>query len=136
MGYKHNNNGKGIKGYRDLSKEEIELMNKCKELAEEVGSLCDEVRMEPTTDPRWLKEAQLDLQKRIYVSDKINSKTDYILGLTVSYISEDGHVFEYKTKITDKEKAIEKGFSSIIQKGYDMYKYKCNKIMPITKGEF
>jgi len=70
------------------------------------------------------------------VSNKINSKTDYILGLTVSYISEDGHVFEYKTKITDKEKAIEKGFSSIIQKGYDMYKYKCNKIMPITKGEF
>ena len=63
MGYKHNNNGKGIKGYRDLSTQEIDLMNKCKELAEEVGSLCDEARMEPTTDLRWLKEAQLDLQK-------------------------------------------------------------------------
>ena len=70
------------------------------------------------------------------MSDKINSKTNHILGLTVSYISEDGHVFEYRTEITDKEEAIEKGFSLITQKGYDIYKYKYNKIMPITKGEF
>jgi hypothetical protein len=52
-----------IKGYRDLSQGEIDLMNKCKELAEQVGLLCDEVRMEPTTDPRWLQDAQLTLQK-------------------------------------------------------------------------
>jgi hypothetical protein len=57
------NQHKKIKGYRDLSKDEIDLMNKCKELAEQVGLLCDEVRLEPTTDPRWLKEGQMDLQK-------------------------------------------------------------------------
>lgn len=52
-----------IKGYRDLSQKEIDLMNKCKELAEQVGFLCDEVRTEPTTDQRWLKDGQLTLQK-------------------------------------------------------------------------
>jgi len=61
--YKNNNNGKGIKGYRDLSTEEIDLMNKCKELAEEVGVLCNDVGNESSTDIRWLKEAKLDLQK-------------------------------------------------------------------------
>jgi len=52
-----------IKGYRDLSQSEIDLMNKCKELAEEVGKLCDEVSMEPTTDIRWLVDGQITLQK-------------------------------------------------------------------------
>jgi len=52
-----------IKGYRDLSQSEIDLMNKCKELADEVGKLCDEVSLEPTTDKRWLIESQMDLQK-------------------------------------------------------------------------
>jgi hypothetical protein len=52
-----------IKGYRDLSQDEIDLMNRCKELSEEVGHLCDAVNAEPTTDPRWLIDAQLTLQK-------------------------------------------------------------------------
>jgi hypothetical protein len=52
-----------IKGYRDLSQQEIDLMNMCKELAEEVGLLCDAIGAEPTTDTRWLNEGTLDLQK-------------------------------------------------------------------------
>jgi hypothetical protein len=52
-----------IKGYRNLNKKEIDLMNTCKELAEKVGLLCDEVAMEPTTDLRWFKEGQMTLQK-------------------------------------------------------------------------
>ena len=37
------NQHKQIKGYRDLSQEEIDLMNKIKALAEEVGELVEEV---------------------------------------------------------------------------------------------
>ena len=68
--------------------------------------------------------------------DKIDSKTNNILGYVVSYISEDRQTFEYRTDIIDKEKAIRNGFLSIIEKGYDMYNYKYNSIIPILKGEF
>lgn len=37
------NQHKQIKGYRDLSQEEIDLMNKIKTLAEQVGELVDEI---------------------------------------------------------------------------------------------
>lgn len=37
------NQHKQIKGYRDLSQEEIDLMNKIKALAEQVGELVEEV---------------------------------------------------------------------------------------------
>ena len=37
------NQHKQIKGYRDLSQEEINLMNKIKALAEQVGELVDEI---------------------------------------------------------------------------------------------
>ena len=37
------NQHKQIKGYRDLSQEEINLMNKIKALAEQVGELVEEV---------------------------------------------------------------------------------------------
>lgn len=38
------NQHKQIKGYRDLSQEEIDLMNKIKALAEQVGELVEELR--------------------------------------------------------------------------------------------
>ncbi len=37
------NQHKQIKGYRDLSQEEIDLMNKIKAMAEQVGELVEEV---------------------------------------------------------------------------------------------
>lgn len=52
-----------IKGYRDLSQEEIDLMNECKEMASNVGVLCDKIRSEQTTDERWFAEGQMELQK-------------------------------------------------------------------------
>jgi len=54
---------KKIKGYRDLTQNEIDLMNKCKEMASAVGDLCDEIALEQTTDIRWFKEGQIELQK-------------------------------------------------------------------------
>jgi hypothetical protein len=58
-----------IKGYRDLSVEEIALMNEAKELAEKVGELVtklgtsDVVSTEEGIDQRWLSIAKTDLQK-------------------------------------------------------------------------
>ena len=58
-----------IKGYRDLSQEEIDLMNEIKEKAEEVGGLVEKIHQmfldekENNPDPRWISIAKTDLQK-------------------------------------------------------------------------
>lgn len=52
-----------IKGYRDLSQEEIDAMNKVKALAEEVGDVIEELRQIENLDLVWLADGQLDLQK-------------------------------------------------------------------------
>lgn len=57
------NQHKMIKGYRDLSEDEIKLMNRSKELAAEVGILIDHLAEIDTIDQRWLNIAKTDLQK-------------------------------------------------------------------------
>ena len=64
------NQHKKIKGYRDLSQDEINLMNKIKGLAETTGELvqymedCSNYKnMESAPDLRWVRIAQTDLQK-------------------------------------------------------------------------
>jgi len=52
-----------IKGYRTLTKKEIELINEAKEVAVEVGKLCDKVASFSTTDRRWSSIGTTDLQK-------------------------------------------------------------------------
>lgn len=52
-----------IKGYRDLSQEEIDLMNECKELAEKVGELVNKIQDHPDNDRRWSSIGGTDLQK-------------------------------------------------------------------------
>ena len=54
---------KKIKGYRDLSQEEIDLMNEAKALSEKVGELVSKIANQDTTDNRWVDIAQADLQK-------------------------------------------------------------------------
>ena len=63
------NQHRKIKGYRDLSQAEIDLMNKIKEKAAEVGELCEELNLatfthsEEKPDGRWLSIGTTDLQK-------------------------------------------------------------------------
>lgn len=52
-----------IKGYRDLSQEEIDMMNECKELAAKVGKLCNKLLDIDSTDKRWIATGTTDLQK-------------------------------------------------------------------------
>jgi len=57
------NQHKLIKGYRDLSQEEIDLINRIKGYAEEVGEAIEEAEGVDSIDQRWLAIAKTDLQK-------------------------------------------------------------------------
>jgi hypothetical protein len=57
------NQHKRIKGYRDLTQAEIDVMNKTKEKAAEVGALIEELKVMPGIDQRWVAIATTDLQK-------------------------------------------------------------------------
>lgn len=57
------NQHKQIKGYRDLSEQEIALMNDAKGRAEGVGALIKMLEDLPDVDKRWLAIAKTDLQK-------------------------------------------------------------------------
>jgi len=57
------NQHKHIKGYRDLSPEEVQAMNEVKEKAHEVGVLIDKLENTEGLDQRWVAIAKTDLQK-------------------------------------------------------------------------
>ncbi|HBR1355396.1 TPA: hypothetical protein L9L49_003915 [Klebsiella quasipneumoniae subsp. quasipneumoniae] len=61
---------KHIKGYRDLSAEEIALMNEGKDLAQKVGAFVEKLEAaefaqtsDQTPDKHWLAIGKTDLQK-------------------------------------------------------------------------
>lgn len=57
------NQHKHIKGYRDLSQEEINLMNKVKILGEKMGQIIEELRSNESLDQRWVSIAETHLQQ-------------------------------------------------------------------------
>lgn len=56
------NQHKHIKGYRDLSQVEIDLMNEGKALAEKVGEFVGKLAADPSTDKRWVAIGRTDAQ--------------------------------------------------------------------------
>lgn len=64
-----------IKGYRDLSKSEIDTMNKIKEKAQEVGDLLESLRAKG--DDRWLVIAQTQLQQGFMALTRAVAKPDF-----------------------------------------------------------
>ena len=52
-----------IKGYRDLSQAEIDLMNEGKALAEQVGQFIAKIEDQPETDKRWAAIGKTQLQQ-------------------------------------------------------------------------
>lgn len=57
------NQHKQIKGYRDLSQQEIDMMNDSKIIAAGVGEFLDKLAVCDSIDKRWLAIAKTDLQK-------------------------------------------------------------------------
>ena len=56
------NQHRQIKGYRELSQEEIDLMNRIKEQGIVLGALVEELRKIGELDQRWVSIGATDLQ--------------------------------------------------------------------------
>lgn len=56
------NQHKHIKGYRDLSQEEIDLMNKIKLMGLTIGVLVNELESISSLDQRWVEQGKMDMQ--------------------------------------------------------------------------
>jgi hypothetical protein len=59
------NQHKKIDGYRDLTEEEIHLMNNIKKMGKDIGGLVDELFEMNGLDKRWLAIGKTDLQTGI-----------------------------------------------------------------------
>ena len=56
------NQHRQIKGYRDLSQEEIDSMNEVKAKGAELEELIAKIRKIPGIDMRWLEAAEMELK--------------------------------------------------------------------------
>ena len=56
------NQHRQIKGYRELTQEEIDLMNEIKSKGVELGELVAKLRAAPGLDQRWVSIGATDLQ--------------------------------------------------------------------------
>ena len=56
------NQHRKISGYRELSQEEIDLMNEIKQKGKELGELVAKLRAAPELDQRWVSIGATDLQ--------------------------------------------------------------------------
>ena len=54
-----------IKGYRDLTQEEINLMNEVKAKGEELGDLIAKLRALPSNDTQWIDVGELQLKQGV-----------------------------------------------------------------------
>ena len=66
-----------IKGYRELSEEEIANMNAVKEWGAKMGELIDQMRQNEDHDPRWIAIGQTDLQKGLMALTRAIAKPTF-----------------------------------------------------------
>ena len=71
------NQHRSIKGYRELSQEEIDLMNKIKDKGAEIGDLINELRDNSTLNQRWISIGQTDLQKGFMALTRAVAQPDF-----------------------------------------------------------
>lgn len=70
------NQHKKIKGYRDLSQVEIDLMNEVKEHGSKLELLIAKLDDLQTTDTVWLREAEMSLKKGIMAAVRCVAKPE------------------------------------------------------------
>ena len=66
-----------IKGYRELSEEEIANMNAVKEWGAKMGELIEQMRQNEDHDPRWISIGQTDLQKGLMALTRAIAKPTF-----------------------------------------------------------
>lgn len=70
------NQHKMIKGYRDLSQEEINAMNAVKAEGERLGLLIEELRENTNLDQRWVSIAETHLQQGVMAAVRSIAKPE------------------------------------------------------------
>ena len=70
------NQHRKIKGYRELSEEEIHVMNEIKEQGIKLSELIEKLH-ELGADTRWLKIGKTDLQKGVMALTRSVAKPDF-----------------------------------------------------------
>lgn len=71
------NQHRKIKGYRELSQEEIDCMNTIKEAAADIGQLFEQLEQVAALDRRWLSIAKTDLQKGFMAATRAVAKPEF-----------------------------------------------------------
>lgn len=70
------NQHRKIKGYRELSQEEIDVMNKIKEQGILLGDLVNKLHEVPQIDKRWLAIGTTNLQQGLMALTRSVAKPD------------------------------------------------------------
>lgn len=65
-----------IKGYRDLSQAEIDMMNEIKSKGEELKEMVQQLRDTPTLDQRWVSIAETHLQQGVMAAVRSVAQPD------------------------------------------------------------
>ena len=71
------NQHRKIAGYRALSQEEIDLMNKVKEQGKAIGKLIKELEQHELIDQRWVAIGRTDLQKGLMALTRAVAKPEF-----------------------------------------------------------
>ena len=71
------NQHRKIKGYRDLTQEEIDLMNEVKVKGAELGELIEKLENMPGIDKRWLEIGKTDIQQGLMAVTRAITKPEF-----------------------------------------------------------
>lgn len=71
------NQHRQIKGYRELTQEEINLMNEVKQKGLEFGDLFEKLEKIENIDKRWLSIGKTDLQKGLMATTRAIARPNF-----------------------------------------------------------
>lgn len=71
------NQHRQIKGYRELTQEEINLMNEVKQKGVEFGDLFEKLEKIENIDKRWLSIGKTDLQKGLMATTRAIARPEF-----------------------------------------------------------
>lgn len=71
------NQHRKIKGYRELSQEEIDLMNKIKSIGPQLEELVNDLSFLDSTDKRWVNIGATHLQQGLMALTRSVAKPDF-----------------------------------------------------------
>lgn len=71
------NQHRKIRGYKELSQEEIDLINKIKEAGSQLEDLIGHLRQIPDVDQRWISIGTTDLQRGLMSLTRAVANPDF-----------------------------------------------------------